>query len=412
MKKTFTTSYGDTIHFDTDDIEVYARRDNLFYNGGPKRPPLFDESSASTLGGISYAHYQTRYARAYSLVKMLKDTNLYGAYDNLLDIGCGQGIQPAILRGIGVARYATGVDIRHSEQYPPRAIKKLHRKLRTVGRLLDGLKARYRAVPQEKRNAFQNTIVNNVTTLRSFYINEYGSDPGSDIYKHPMTATPELDEHLVQSVFDLDESRKFDLITSFNAMGYFDLDSILSKVGNLLGDNGAFYMVAANWWRAFNPTWMAGHFPFAAQRLSTPDFARYAREHFPDDADVMIRLHEEFEPDRPTLHDYLEKGLAHGLVPIKFDYCNLPSDEYSFGGLTPLGILKRHAGELDEIVAQVQRFKSNFRLVDLTNHYHSILFVRTGSTNTAAGFEQAAGAEEYREGLIYKSMKGVWKKFF
>lgn len=127
--QSFTTSSGKEIKFDQRYVDFFKEcSDSLILPktafkeyviastnqaGGPDKidyaevnEELREERKSLTLRG-----YASRFSRVYQFIKLLRRTGLPSRFDKHLDIGCGYGIQPRIMKALGITGHSTGIDI-------------------------------------------------------------------------------------------------------------------------------------------------------------------------------------------------------------------------------------------------------------------------------------------------------------
>jgi SAM-dependent methyltransferase len=386
----FTTSFGNTIDFvpgyldyiesvvglpkkASDDyvhasINAAGGHQNLDYEAVNQR--LKQERKGLTLSG-----YAARLARVYQFLDLLGNTRLEPRFEKHLDIGCGYGFQPRIMRALGVVGETTGIDVYDRCSAVDEAnLKKQHRQLRWL-KALEPIRRRAEKVPVELRSDLRRAVLEkglDPLSPRHRYKNQVGWMPDLDFYNLKFKTEPKLDRFIQGDVFELKE--KFNLITTFTSFEWFEARTILPKVSEMLEDGGVFYIWVSNWWSDTNVTRLSGHFPFACQRMNKDDYFRYLDECLPDHAEAMKGAYEWFDPSHPTLADYTEIGYENGLIALDYREYNRPDSFGTHSGISPLGHLDLDGGVLHRVLEEIQQFRPDVRLTDLLPFSHGILF--------------------------------------
>ena len=192
-------------------------------------------------------------------------------------------------------------------------------------------------------------------------------------------AKPKLDRYINGDVFELDE--EFDLITSFSSLEWFEARAAFRKISELLEPNGVFYLWVPNWWCAVNTASLAGHFPYASQRLTREDYFRYLDDCMPDSAEAMKVAYSYFDPNHPTLSDYIDIGYENGLVMLDYKSNIIPELVNRKRGVTSLGYFQLDHTGMKEVLDDIHQFRPDVRLDDLLAHSHAIIFKKVDSTN-------------------------------
>lgn len=398
VRQYFETSFGGRIGLDEDHLAF--ERDTA----GVQESPAGDWSNASinTAGGhdkvdydrvaeslreekvsITVRGYGARFWRVYMLLRMLQDSSLSWPFRKGLDVGTGYGIQPRIMRGIGLVQEAVGIDIYdRATAVDERDLLRKHRQFRRH-RYADWLRELCLRVPEHRRSGWQHALVSQpAATPRYSLKHGVGWLADSGIYRIPLSHPPRLDRYLNQDIFVLEE--KFDLITSYASLEWFEANSILAKISSLLEDGGVFYLWVPNWWCAKNPTRLTGHFPFASQRLTQDDYFRYLDEFMPEAAEASKTAYRYLDPGHPTLSDYLRIGVDNGLVPLGFHPLIKPDDFYRRSGINSLGYLRRDFSSVMEVLEDIRRFRPDITVQDLLPHSHAILFQKIATDGRAS----------------------------
>jgi len=177
----------------------------------------------------------------------------------------------------------------------------------------------------------------------------------------------------VENFFDIKE--KYDLLTAFSCIDYFDPQLFFQKASDLLDVGGYFFGYLAYWWYPVNCSVVCGHFPYAAQRLNKEDFIRYAKEFHSEDFEDIMERYNYFHLGRihPTLGEYIRMASDAGLQHVASDRI--------FGGpgmkLTPvqpnqIDLMSGHS--LAACVDQINKFAPAVTIEDLKTYVILLAF--------------------------------------
>lgn len=346
---------------------------------------------AETQRGFAIMGYATRLLPVYRMNRLLQSTNLRFPVGRLLDIGCGYGLQPRIIKALGLAREAVGLDLYdRASSIDESRISRQHRQLRWF-RHIDRWQARIDAKPPESWSDFERAFMLRFQGPRLLAKYRQGWVPGPDLYDMKFVAEPKLDRLIIGDVFEVEE--KFDFITAFSSMEWFEAPSAMKKISSMLNDGGVFYMYVANWWHAVAGGKAAGHFPFAAQRMEKADFARYTRAALPRNADALTAASEFYDPTHPTLRDYVRYGAENGLLALAFQQDVASAPFHKKYGLSSRGWGELEPAVLEEALADIRTFRPDVELSDLlaTNTYIVFKKIDRNRKITQADFDSMAG---------------------
>jgi len=383
----FITSYGRKIDFVPGYIDYVERMiglsnkasDDLVHAsinaaGGHEKLDYeeVDKRFRTTKKSLSLRGYGVRLARFCQFLDLLNNTSIRRPFKRALDIGCGFGIQPRIMRALGIAEETTGIDIYdRCSSIDENNLKKQHRRLRWL-RGLELIERYVEHIPPESRSDLHRAILEKMRSPRNQFKVVHGWMPNKEFYSLKYVREPKLDKYIIGDIFELDG--KFDLITAYSSFPWFEARAILRKVSDLLDVGGVLYVWVPNWWCSLNVTRLAGHFPYACQRLSKEDYFRYLEDFLPGHAEAMKRKYEWFDPSHPTLSDYIEIGYENGLIALDHKSYEQPDSFNTRVGITPLGHLSINGLVLHDILEDIHEFRPDIRLTDLLPFTHAILF--------------------------------------
>jgi SAM-dependent methyltransferase len=383
----FTTSFGKKIEFVPGYLEYMEKTIGL-----PKKASDdYVHASQNAVGGhdnlnfeavnerfkdtrtkISLRGYASRLGRFYQFHSLMSNTWAKYPFKRALDIGCGYGIQPRIMKAMGVAEHITGIDVYdRCTSIDEANLKKQHRRLPLL-KGLEWIQSRIEATPPDARSDLQRAIMEKTRNPRQQMKDGIGWKPDTGYYGLKYVNEPKLDRYIVGDVYNLEE--KFDLITTYTSFEWFEAASILKKVSDMLNPGGIFYIWVSNWWSDVNVTRSTGHFPYACQRLTKDDYFRYLDECLPEYAEAMKASYVWFDPSHPTLADYLDIGYANGMVPLEYKDYGRPKAFDDQIGISPLGQVMLNGSVLDETLEDIHQFRPDVRITDLFPFTHAIVF--------------------------------------
>jgi SAM-dependent methyltransferase len=382
----FVTQFGSSIEFVSGHIEIFERlagvrekaeldHQHASINVADGHQNL-DYAAADAVMGAGRVNeglpgYSTRLLRVYQFLSLLRNTDVKASFGRCLDIGCGRAIQPRIMKGLGIIREAIAIDVfDRASMIDERVLVKKHRQFRRL-RMLDSVQERIESKPVKTRSALQNVILNRLPNPRSGFKGT-GWMPDVGVFKTHLRRKPHLDRYINGDVFELED--KFDLITSFSSLEWFEAHSIFRKIAELLEPNGVFYLWVPNWWSTDNPRKLPGHFPYASQRLTQEDYFRYLDEFFPESADAHKVAYRSFDPNHPTLSDYIRIGSENGLVLLDYKANVSPKPAQRNVGITPVGYSWLDPSVFKDVLEDIHQFRPDVRLEDLIPATHSIVF--------------------------------------
>ncbi len=186
---------------------------------------------------------------------------------------------------------------------------------------------------------------------------------------------PTLDQNLQMSVLDV--SGTYDLVTSFKCFDFLDLDEAFAKVRSILAPGGLFvgHMTFA-WW-VITPGGIVGHFPYAAQRLSPSDLARYFAEHHPPDMAANLdrrQFYMHSGKQVPTLRDWVAVAKKHGLRTVAYE--RVMPKKHERVPDTPPQMLKTDWFDVEAVLRDIHRFRPDVCVDDLFTQGLTIAMVR------------------------------------
>lgn len=390
-RETFVTSKGREIDYNPGHLEFMDRTRGKFTNTAAISDYV-DRASTLVAGDydkissenkdsvrlkeskISLWSYSHRYAHACMVPELLRGLPVKRKFKRMLDIGCGFGVQPAILKGIGVVEEAHGIDIvDRASAIKPETLQKLHRRMRYL-KYVDGYVERLSDRDPEDLTPMQRAIVQKVQTPRLSVYRASGIMLPKTIYNNKLVAEPKLDAFWEADVYKHEE--RYDLITAFSCVEWFRSKELFQKVADMLEVGGIFYMYVANWWGGNAAVRANGLFPYAIQRLDDEEREDYVKRQYPDNAAEVRNLYEYYDTDRPTQKDYIEAALQANLVPVVHRMAVAPYKYAQRRGITPLGYAIDDHARFREALEDIRRFRPDVGAEDLLSSQSYLAFMR------------------------------------
>ncbi|WP_421782668.1 methyltransferase domain-containing protein [Kiloniella litopenaei] len=327
---------------------------------------------------ISLRAYISRYNQVYNFHELMRASARGRVFENMLDIGCGYGIQPRIVKGLGLTKKVTGIDIYDRASFlDERDIPKHHRKMKFL-RPLSRMCMNAAKKESWERTDFEESLIRFIPEPSMLYYTVFGRLPSVEIYNQKIKSPSNLDEMLTQNIYDLD--KRYDLITSFTSIEWFQYEEILKKVSNILEDDGYYYMWWPNWWAPVTPNKLTGHFPWASQRLTKGEFSRYTKEQFGENSEHMMNAYSYFDPGRPTLSDYFRAATEVGLVPVGYEPIIHPWSVTPRRGVSYRGWAESGGEVLLDTLSDIQKERPDVQLSDLMSYGYAAVFKKVNSS--------------------------------
>jgi hypothetical protein len=269
-----------------------------------------------------------------------------------LDVGGAAGHHSALFRGARLAKYSASLDLERYEENPFK---------RWVFYLIHILQTRLSWLIGKQKNTGK------------FGVN---LSWGSNYFRLPVFGYPVPDEMKVGDFYELTE--KYDIITAFLAINYFDFRKFVPKVAELLNDDGVFFFIADYWWYPVNSSGIVGGVPYAAQQFTLDELKDHFAKHFPDELPYLERSYNYYlQGFRPLLSDYVavcdENNLK--LISVKRVIPNLRKSPRAFW--TPKLMQEYEETQLSKILQNIQRINPRVTVLDMETGWNMAAFRKT-----------------------------------
>lgn len=325
---------------------------------------------ARKVDDVSFLGFAGKFYETSLVLDVMRRAGLPRAFARGLDIAAGPALHIRLMRLLGVVGHSEAIDIYDGHGRCSEALLRSHAR-------------RHRILAEAHRGQklLPHFVRRSVPKLARFDakfplgIEEFGHRPDAAPYHQRLRPGPSLDRYRVGNVFDLEE--KYDLVTSFMGLDYFDFRGIVTKVFRLLNPGGVFCFIVSYWWYPINNTLLYGRFPYLVQQLNTAQaLDYYGRCH----ADVSLpgisqRL-EYSDQTRPTLTDYERIAQSEGYTHIASLRLHPNPEANPRAVVGPTAIDRIPGYALAEIAARAARVNPSVSVTDLMTSHVLMVFSR------------------------------------
>lgn len=269
-----------------------------------------------------------------------KQIGLAGKWNRHLDIGGAEGNHASLFRAARLTRYSESLDIRSFENN--KAKRWMHYLMLAANWKMKGLLG-------VKTHSPKFGIV---------------YDKHSTISNMPLLTRPLVDKMSEEDLFDKKE--KYDLVTAFLCMEYFDYTNFFEKVSSILEEGGTFFFLVNYWWYPINATRIAGAVPYACQRFTFDELIEHYQEFFPDKVDAVKKWYPYFHKGQhPTVNQYIEAAYKNDLKLIGAKRI-IPYLDKSPRVPITTKVMNRYSNTpLVDVLKDIHRFRKDVELIDL-----------------------------------------------
>jgi len=306
---------------------------------GPNWTPegTYRNGYLKTLVGFSYMAW------------FLENWGLLRQWDAAIDLGGGSGVLSALLKGSGLVKRATSIDLMDYSAISPNHQEFINN--------LPAIAAEGAERIQRAKNIYD------------FFSKQHYLAGIFNSFPNP--AKVDCVEH--DDLFNA--TGKYDLVTSLLAIDMLDLNQSLAKVATLLKPGGLYVAIEEYWWWIANSTGIQGHFPYAVQRLSKNDLRRYVGEFHPELAiNLDARLNYIFGGFAPTMTDWSLIAERHGLRVVALDrvkakqHHRLPVDIQT--------VMRSRAFNITDLLRDIRCFRPDIGHEDLLTSISAVAMVK------------------------------------
>jgi len=194
----------------------------------------------------------------------------------------------------------------------------------------------------------------------------YYPQKSSEFWRLKFVKPPAIQHYMVKNIYDHNE--KYDFISAFLCLEYFNHKKLFKKIPELLNDNGIFAFFVDYWWWPRNTTGITGYFPYAAQRLERDDFEKYVKKFHEKEFEDIMQRYDYFADglnEKPTLSQYIEEAEKNGLSLIGCRRLIPHESTHVKTSLPPMILDMYDDTQLDEVLKNIHAFRSDVRIEDL-----------------------------------------------
>ena len=336
--------------------------------------PLFEglalDAHARKHNDVSLFQFLAKAYEVMVLLDLLRRNSARTRFERALDIGSGAALHSRILRTSGSVARAEALDIYDGRGRCSDAL--FWRHTASLLGLYGGLRL-FRCLPA----GLQEMLAGRRNRKLPVGVEEFSARPPDSALTYLPRSARTLDHYHVGDVFDV--QGRYDLVTSFMALDYFDFAKIAAKAADLLEPGGLFAFAVSYWWYPINNTLLYGRFPYALQRLAPDELTRYFREVHPDISQSGVERRLGYsDQKRLTISDYQDAAYAAGLLPVAALRLHPDPRRNPRAVLGPLAIDARDGSHLDGVLEDARRWKPGLALEDLLTSHVMLVFAKRG----------------------------------
>ncbi|MGH7146999.1 MAG: hypothetical protein ACREVW_17655 [Burkholderiales bacterium] len=323
---------------------------------------------ASKTDDVTFVQFLGKFYEAALLLDVLRSAGKMRRICSMLDIGSGPALQPRVMKLTGHVGTVEAIDIYDASRRCSDALLTRH------ARKLQALYPLYRA-----QKLIPGAIRKHVSLLKKLDdkwplgVEDFGHYPDEQPYAKWFRSGPTLKTYHVGDVFA--HRGRYDLVTSFMALEYLDFEKLAAKVADLLEPGGLFGFLVSYWWYPINNTLLYGRFPYLLQQLAPDEVMAYYKVVHPElPAEGIARRLYHSTQLHPTIADYERIGYRQGLVPVKALRLHPNHKANLRAVLGPLAIETLPGWNLETVLTNARRIKTDLCLADLMTSHVLMLF--------------------------------------
>ena len=334
--------------------------------------PVYEGAALKTharkVEDVGFLQFLGKFYEAALLLDALRGAGASNQFRAALDIGSGPALQPRIMKLVGRIEHLEAIDVYDGTRRCSDIL--LRRHARRLRRLYP-LYRLQKLVPRPLRQHIG--VLRKIDAKLPLGVEDFGHHPDESPYGASFRRGPTLAAYHVGDVFA--HQGRYDLVTSFMALEYFDFDKLALKVSELLEPGGYFGFLVSYWWYPVNSSLLYGRFPYLVQQLSGNEVMQYYGAVHPElPSEGLARRLRYSDPGRPTIADYERIGYGHGLVPSRTLRLHPDHTRNSRAILGPLAIDTLPGWTLETVLANTRRIKPDVQLSDLMTSHVLMLF--------------------------------------
>jgi hypothetical protein len=316
-------------------------------------------------------------------------------YERMLDINGGTGLIGQLFKAVGIVRAVENVEtLDYSESLDADLVRNFLKKIR------NGRKESYsqdfaqpailpqprrglaRLIPPPPPASFapfgslssredQVWVQLQLDHMQSTF--PYAIDQHSYYWNVDHDVPLKLDRRILGNFLELDD--KYDFLLATTSMQYFSVREFLGKAYSLLEPGGVLLIWNAYWYWALIVSRLYGLFPWAVQRLTWEDYARYLKEYQPDQVENARMSADSFHKGEKiyALSDYIAAGEEAGFKQVAnhrlMPFSGIKSE---IGGWALEG--DHGAVVQKDVLRDIHCFRSDIQAADLATQSVFLLF--------------------------------------
>jgi SAM-dependent methyltransferase len=354
--KYFETEYGKRIPIIDGYFQTHKKR------AGADEILAIQSSVPERRKSLSYSAFLKDIYLYSLLIDLLRDHGIDLNVESALDVGGGEGTMARLLKMEGRAKHTHVIEL-----YDMRGL--------LTDDLFDSHISRWR------RNVLLSGLgLNRYSAIKQLSLFEsFQSFPGKDstFFNLRRKNYGRIADYTLRNFYEMEQ--KFDLVTAFSCVDYFNPELFFKKAGDVLNDGGIFYAHLAYWWYPVNCSLVIGDFPYASQRLSKSDFQRYLRQFRPNEYDDTMERYNYFHlgEHHPTLDEYVEYADRAGFSLI--DARRMYGGRGKLTPFTPFEYNQFADAPLSEVLQNIHDFNPRVGLTDLYTFNALVVFQKRNS---------------------------------
>ncbi len=232
------------------------------------------------------------------------------------------------------------------------------------------------------------------------YCNTYDYFPNKNTSKFwniKFLNKPIISNYIVDDIYM--HEKKYDFISSFLCLPWFDYKKLFKKISELLNENGTFVFMTDYWWWPVTSTKIVGYFPYTSQRLDREDFERYLQEFHPDVVKDNLMRYDWFHQstdNKATLSQYIEEAEKNGLSLLNYKRIMPRSPTNNKTSISPFELENYYNCNLLDVLDNINQFRNDVTIEDLKTDRIIVAFVKkTKKQNSVSEYCNKLNKEGY-----------------
>jgi len=273
-------------------------------------------------------------------IDWFREIGLLKKWDKHLDVGGAEGYHAALYKALKLTKFSESLDMRTFKE------DKVKRFL-YYQRLALTWKIRGMLGKQSRSEKFGNLL-----------------DKHTTICNLPFFTKPFIDKSSKEDFYN--KSEKYDLITAYLCLEYFDYEKFLEKISQSLEVGGNIFFLVNYWWYPVNSTRITGFVPYACQRYTYEELLEHYRIFQPEKIDAVKKWYPYFHKgSHPVLNDYINVADRYNLKLIGAKRIMPYIDKSPRVPMTTKTMNRYSNTQVNEALIDIKRFRNDVELIDL-----------------------------------------------